>query len=137
MAEAKNTTEKKEAFLNALSSFIQRRRKIILALVLIVVAALVGLVIALQIRKGRQEASFVQIEEVQKKFAEWLQLEEEAEREGAAEEIRSRTDSLAEEVLRGAGAVAAEYGDLHAGARASDISASVFYRKKDYGKAAE
>ena len=62
MAEAKNTTEKKEAFIDALSSFIQKNRKLLLALVIIVLVVLVGLVIAFQIRKGRLETSFVQIE---------------------------------------------------------------------------
>ena len=137
MAEAKNTAEKKEAFIDALSSFIQRRRKIILILILIVVAALVVLVIALQVRKGRQEASFVQIEEVQKKFAEWLQIKDEAEGEGAAEVALTQANSLEEEVLRGAREVIAEYGDLHSGSRATDITASVLYRNKEFGKAAE
>jgi len=137
MAEAKNVIGKKEAFIEALSSFIQKRRKILLAIVIIVLVGLAGMTIALQMRKNRHESSFLRLEEVQKKYAEWMRAKDEAEKEGAAAETLSRANSLEEELLRGAEAVIAEYGDLHAGPRAADITAGVLFRKKEYQKAAE
>jgi predicted negative regulator of RcsB-dependent stress response len=136
MATAEQTANQ-EGFVHALSSFISNNRKVLFFIVLIVLAGLVGLVIVLQVRKNRQEEALVRFEEVQKQFAQWIAARDEAEKEGASAESVSRADSLEAGVVEGAEAVVARYEGLYAQMKASDILASVAFRKKEYEKAAE
>jgi len=137
MAEVKKTMGKKEAIIDALSSFIQQRRKLLLVVFLIIVAGLAGLIIALQLRKGKEEVSFVQLEEVQKSFAQWMSAMDESDKGGAAADTKTKAADLEKEVTDKAGVIIAAHRDLYSGIRAQDILASVLYRKKEYEKAAE
>ncbi|MDR1626659.1 MAG: tetratricopeptide repeat protein [Spirochaetia bacterium] len=135
MATAEQAAEQRN-FIDALSSFVQHRRKAFVFLAIIVVAGLVGLVVVLQFRKGRQETSLVRLDAVEKQNARWVEARDEADKENAAADVVSGAQSLETDLTREAEALAAEYDGLYAQARAFDILASVAFKKKEYGEAA-
>jgi predicted negative regulator of RcsB-dependent stress response len=136
MATAEQAAEQRN-FIEALSSFIQRRRKAFIFLVILVIAGLIGLVIALQYRKSRQETSLIRLDAVEEQNAQWQSARDEADKQDAEADVVSAAQSLETELTRGAEALAAEYGGMYAQARAWDILASVAFKKKEYEKAAE
>jgi len=136
MTEAVQIDKEKRGFTDALSSFTQRNRKLLLFLFVAILAALVALVIVLQIRRNTQETSLLRLEAVQKLYAEWTPLKDEAEKDGASAEAAAKAASLEAQVIKDAEALLSEYEGMYAELRAYDILASVAYRNKEYEKAA-
>jgi tetratricopeptide (TPR) repeat protein len=136
MATAEQAAQQ-QSFIDAFSSFVQRRRKAFIFLAILVIAGLIGLAIVFQVRKNRQETSLVRLDAVEKQNVQWMIAQDEADKENAEADTVSSAQSLETELIREAESIAAEYEGLYAQARASDILASVAFRKKEYEKAAQ
>ncbi|MDR1933490.1 MAG: tetratricopeptide repeat protein [Spirochaetales bacterium] len=136
MATGEHAAEQRN-FTEALSFFIQRRRKALIVFFAVLIVCLLGLVIALQVRKNRIEVSSARIEAVQQQYTDWLAAKDEAEKENAAVDIVAKAGVLEEDLAAAAQAIIKEFPDLYAQMRAQDILASIAFRKKEYEKAAE
>jgi tetratricopeptide (TPR) repeat protein len=136
---AVQTTEQaaKESFIDKLVNFIQRRRKILLISGIILIIVLVGLVVALEIRKYRLEKSAVMVESIEQQYEEWLTVKTEAEKENAESSAAAEADSLETEMVQQAETLIADYNGTYAAQKAADILAGIAFRKHDWEKAAE
>ncbi|MDR1316226.1 MAG: tetratricopeptide repeat protein [Spirochaetales bacterium] len=135
MATAERAAQQRR-FIDEISSFVQHRRKVFIFLAILIIAGLIGLVIVLQIRKNRQEASLIRLEAVEKQQAEWISAREEADKENAEADVVSNAQTLETELIEAAEALVREYKGLYAQMRAYDILASAAFTKKEYEKAA-
>lgn len=126
MAGTPEQTEKQK-FIDKLANFINRNRKSFLIGALVLVVFLAGLIVYVEVRKSKIEASTARIEAVEREFSEWL---------GLSEEDSAKKSSVEENITREAESILARYGNTPAGERALNLLAGISFEKKDFDKAA-
>lgn len=111
---------------DALGGFLQRNRRILVVILIVIAVGIVAFFVYTQVSEARLESSTQAVENLQDDYDQWLNAEEEDSR-----------DELRASILEDADEIVSAYPRYYAAARALFITASIHWEAEEYSQAVE